>query len=720
MRRFPQVCTPALAMSGVVLAALLAWTPLHLEWLALLDIAALSYWIAEPYRWLVPVAGIAGAGSGTFYGAAPPGDSVDMLRLLGFSLATVLVAKLSQRFGQAATQQQVQLARRSACLDMLANLRASPAWSLLPDRQPEFVNQATLNYTGVQAVASLRDCLAALHPDDVARYLEQLDQTVAASQSSELEIRLRRHDGQYRWMLCRTHPMRDRHGMFLRWVSISQDIEDRKRAESTLRKQEEEYRRIVDFVPACIWVADAQGDIIYANKVALAVLGKPALQIKGKGWLDSLHPDSLPVAQRAWSASVETKRPLDVILLFKQFDGEYRWQHLTAVPLLDEKGDVNCWYMLGVQVHELVKTQEALSLSKHELSKIIETLPLGVWCTAADGRPTYINRRLREYNGSTLTQAQDWNWVQFVHPDDREATSAAFLRAIATGTSYASTHRLRGADGSHRWYEQRAEAFRDAHGQIQRWYGIAIDIDERVRAEQRLCETRANLARATRVATVAELSASIAHELNQPLTSVIANAQAGRRWLAATPPNVTAAARSIDMILRDGRAADEIMQNIRALFKRQSVRKSRTRVEEMVREAVRLVHEDSQRERTPIQCVFAHGLPMVLADRIQIQQVLMNLICNGIEAAEHTGRAPHLLINAQPYPEDRLLIEVLDNGPGVSDPDGIFDAFVTTKAAGMGIGLAISRSIAQAHDGQLWVENPAGGGACFKLILPTE
>jgi signal transduction histidine kinase len=174
------------------------------------------------------------------------------------------------------------------------------------------------------------------------------------------------------------------------------------------------------------------------------------------------------------------------------------------------------------------------------------------------------------------------------------------------------------------------------------------------------------------------------------------------------------------MILRDGRAADDTMQNIRALFKRQSVRKSRTRVEGMVREAVRLVHEDSQRKRTPIQCVFAHGLPMVLADRIQIQQVLMNLICNGIEAAEHTGRAPHLLISAQPYPEDRLLIEVLDNGPGVSDPDGIFDAFVTTKAAGMGIGLAISRSIAQAHDGQLWVDNPAGGGACFKLILPTE
>jgi PAS domain S-box-containing protein len=286
-------------MSGMVLAALLAWPPLHLEWLALLDIAALSFWAAEPYRWLASVAGIAGACGGTFYGAALPADGANMLRLLGFSLATVLVAKLSQRFGNTAAQQPEQLARRTACLDMLANLRASPAWSLLPDRRPEFVNQATLNYTGAQAVASLSDCLAALHPDDVPHYLEQLNRAAAASQSSELEIRLRRHDGQYRWMLCRTHPMRDRHGMFLRWISISQDIEDRKRAESTLRKQEETYRHIVDYVPACICVADAQGEIIYANKVAVGKLGKPADQIIGKGWLDSLHPDSLPVAQCA-------------------------------------------------------------------------------------------------------------------------------------------------------------------------------------------------------------------------------------------------------------------------------------------------------------------------------------------------------------------------------------------------------------------------------------
>jgi PAS domain S-box-containing protein len=718
--RLHQVSAQALALLGVVLATLLAWSPLHLEWLALLCIAALSFWAAVPYTRLAPLAVTAGACAGTFYGAALPGNSLDMLRLLGFSLATFLVPNLSQRLGHRTTQQQGQLPKRPPCLEiMLNNLRSSPAWALLPDRRPEFINQATLDYTGVQAVTSLSDCLAAFHPDDVPRYLEQLNQTAVASQSGEMEIRLRRHDGQYRWMLCRTHPMRDLDGMLVRWISISQDIEDRKRAESTLRKQEEEYRHIVDYLPACICVADAHGDIIYANKSAVASLGKPAQQILGKGWLDSLHPDSLPVAQREWSASVRTKRPLDVILLFKQFDGEYRWQRVTAVPLLDENGDVNCWYVLGVKVHELVKTQEALEISKRELTRIVETLPVGIWCTTADGEPCYINRRLREYTGATLEQSRDWQWVQFMHPDDHETTAAAFMHAISAGTSYWVTHRLQGADGSYRWYEQRAEAFRDAHGQIKRWFGIAIDVDERVRAEVRLRETRANLARATRVATVAELSASIAHELNQPLTSVIANAQAGRRWLAATPPNVTEAARSIDMILRDGRAADDTMQNIRALFKRHSVRKSRTRLEEMVREAVRLVHEDSQRKKTPIECVFTQGLPMVLADRIQIQQVLMNLICNGIEAAEHIGRAPRLRISAQPYPEDRLLIEVLDNGPGVSDPDGIFDAFVTTKATGMGIGLAISRSIAQAHDGQLSVENREGGGACFKLILPT-
>jgi PAS domain S-box-containing protein len=723
MRRFHQVCVQALTWSGVVFAALLAWPPLHLEWLALLVLATLSFWAAGTYRWLAPAAVIACACVGTFYGAALLDHGIDLLRLLGLSLAAVVVANLSQRLGHRSTQEQEQLAERTTCLEMLANLRPALAWSLLPDRRPEFANQAVLDYTGARAAASLNDCLlASIHPDDVRHYLFQLGQTVTG-ESSEMEMRLRRHDGQYRWMLCRIHPMRDRRGILLRWVSISQDIEDSKRAESTLRKQEEAYRHMVDFVPACICVADAQGDIIYANKVAVAALGKPVEQIIGKGWLDSLHPHSLPVAQREWSVSIKTRRPLDAILLFKQNDGEYRWQHMTAVPWLDENGNVTCWYMLGVEIHELIKAQEALKTSEQELTKIIETLPLGIWCTSPEGEATYINQRLRDYCGATPELSKDWQWAQFMHPDDRDAVVAAFMHAVGTGASYSSTHRLRGLDGSYRWYEQRAEAFRDANGQIRRWYGIAVDIDERVRMEERLHETRVNLARASHVATVAELSASIAHELNQPLTSVIANAQAGRRWLAAIPPNVTEAARSIDMILRDGRAADETMQNIRALFKRQSVKKSRTRVEEMVREAVRLVLEDSQRDpqrkKMPIECLFAQRLPTVLADRIQIQQILMNLICNGIEAAEHIGRPPCLRIGVQPYLEDRLLIEVRDNGPGVTDPVGIFDAFVTTKSTGMGIGLAISRSIAQAHGGQLWAENLADGGACFKLVLPT-
>ncbi|GGC85979.1 hypothetical protein GCM10011396_36640 [Undibacterium terreum] len=604
-------------------------------------------------------------------------------------------------------------------MEMLENLRPSLAWALLPSRRPEFVNQATKDYTGIQTAASLSDCLAVIHPDDVPLYLEHLNQVAAASQSCEVEFRVRHHDSRYRWMLCRTYPMRDRYGMLLRWVSISRDIQDRKLAESTLRKQEEEYRRIVDFVPACISVANAQGELVYANKVTVAHLGRLAEQIIGKGWMDSLHPDSLPIAQREWAASIRTKQPLDVTLLSKQFDGEYRWQRLTAVPLLDEKGEVMNWYMLGVDIHELVKAQEALEMSKHELTKIVETLPLGIWCTSADGQPTYLNQRLREHTGTTLEKSKDWYWLQNVHPEDREATAAAFMYAINTGTSYLMIHRLRIADGSFHWYEQRGEPLRDTNGQIKRWYGIAIDVDERVRTEERLRETRAKLARATRVATVAELSASIAHELNQPLTSVIANGQAARRWLGATPPNVKAATKSIEMILRDGRAADNTMQNIRALFKRESIRKSGTRVAEMVREAVRLVHEDSQRKNTSIECTFPERLPMVLVDRIQIQQILINLICNGIEAAENVGRRAQLRISAQSCVEGRLLIEVVDNGPGLADLNSIFDAFVTSKAKGMGIGLAISRSIAQAHGGHLWAENLPGGGACFKLTLPT-
>ncbi|HEX4227254.1 MAG TPA: PAS domain-containing protein [Bryobacteraceae bacterium] len=269
-------------------------------------------------------------------------------------------------------------------------------------------------------------------------------------------------------------------------------------------------------------------------------------------------------------------------------------------------------------------------------------------------------------------------WEKFHHPDDFETTAKDFFRSIQTGESFNSVHRLRRADGEYRWHHVMGEPLRDPEGKIIQWYGLSIDIDERKKAEDRLRETRAKLNKASRIAMVAELSASIAHELNQPLTSVLANAQASKCWLAATPPNLAEAATSIERVVRDARAADQTMQNIRALFRRESFDRKESNVPEMIREAVRLVQEDQNKRRVPVQCVFEDDLPRVCVDPIQIQEVLINLIVNAIEAMENNAREPEVTIRAKVNAQE-IAVQVIDNGPGIGDPEKIFDAFVTTK-----------------------------------------
>jgi signal transduction histidine kinase len=222
-------------------------------------------------------------------------------------------------------------------------------------------------------------------------------------------------------------------------------------------------------------------------------------------------------------------------------------------------------------------------------------------------------------------------------------------------------------------------------------------------------------------ATVAELSASIAHELNQPLMSVLANAQAGKRWLARNPPNLMETNASIDRILRDARGADETMQRIRALFKREAFEKKEANIRDIVGEAVRLVQEDPNKREIPIDRRFDELLPPVSVDPIQIQEVFINLISNATEAMEEdSGNSPLVKVRAAVTDQSEMLVQVIDNGPGVSDVEKIFDAFVTTKESGMGIGLAVSRSIVEAHGGRIWAENNPDGGATFNIALPLS
>ncbi len=359
-------------------------------------------------------------------------------------------------------------------------------------------------------------------------------------------------------------------------------------------------------------------------------------------------------------------------------------------------------------------------MREHGILDIIETIPSMLWSASPTGEINHISQRLLEYTGILLESFLNLGWKKIIHPDDLDETAKAFSQAIETGESYSAIHRLRRADGEYRWHHAKGEPLRDPYGKVIQWYGLVVDIDERKRAEDYLRDTRIELARASRIATVAELSASIAHELNQPLMSILGNAQAANRWLNAGTPNMTEASLSIKRIIRDARAADESMQHIRSLFKQEPVVKNEASVRDMVRQAVRLVQADPNKCGVHIDWSFDENLPKVPVDHIQIKEVFINLISNAIEAVQNTKISPLIKVRAAVTDQDQMVIQVIDNGPGVNDQERIFDAFVTTKAKGMGIGLAVSRSIVEAHGGRLWAENNSDGGARFSVALPLS
>ena len=486
-----------------------------------------------------------------------------------------------------------------------------------------------------------------------------------------------------------------------------------------LRRSEQELRNVVNAMPAMIWRATSRGEIDLWNRTMIEMIGKTEETSESLDLFSRVDPEQVAAVQERWSRSVQSGIPYEDAYRMLANDGKYHWYLVRGEPLHDDSENIINWFGIHSNIDALKETEHALQMREHELVGIIETIPSMLWSTWPSGEPNHLSQRILDFLGATFEEFVNRGWESFIHPDDREETAKAFFRAIETGESYSAINRLRRADGEYRWHHTMGEPLRDSQGKIIQWYGLSIDIDERKRAEDHLRDTRIKLAKASRLATVAELAGSIAHELNQPLMSILANAQAAKRWLNAAPPNVMEMNSSIERIIRDARAADETMQHIRALFKQESFDKKHVNIPDIIREVVRIVREDPKKRDVPIEYHFEESLPAVPVDQIQIQQVLINLIVNAIEALEGQQVAALVVLRAV-TDSNGMLIQVIDNGPGVDDPDRIFDAFMTTKEKGMGIGLAVSRSIVEAHGGRLWAEINKTGGATFNVALPLS
>ena len=316
------------------------------------------------------------------------------------------------------------------------------------------------------------------------------------------------------------------------------------------------------------------------------------------------------------------------------------------------------------------------------------------------------------------------NFIErMVHPEDRGYAIQRYDQAVHEGRLYDLECRVIRPDGSVRFVQSMGEPIRNADGAVVRLVGILLDITERKQAEGTLREAQAELAHVTRVATLGEMTASIAHEINQPLAAVVNNASACMRWLAGPTPNLEEARHSAALITADGHRAGEIISRIRALAKKAPPRRDRVNINETILEVIALTRSEVHRNRVSLQTRLSSDLPLILGDRIQLQQVILNLIINAIEAMSGVSEGPReLQVGSRKDDSQGVLVDVRDSGPGV-DPgslDHLFTAFYTTKPQGMGMGLAISRSIIEAHGGRLWATANKHSGATFQFTLPAD
>jgi hypothetical protein len=580
----------------------------------------------------------------------------------------------------------------------------------------ETVNRQIQDYTG-RILEHLQDWQLIVHPDDFAPAMKLWARSVETGEPLDTELRLRRADGVFRWFHTRSLPLRASGGSIIRWYTLLSDIEDRKQAEESVRASEYNFRMIVDSIPGMVHTMTPAGEIELVSQRIVDFFGRTPEELKD--WTPLVHPEDRAYMTSRVRHAIESGEPLNVETRVLRADGVYRWLQCRGVPLRDSEGRIVRWYNLLADVEDRKNAEEALRASERELSLIIETMPALVWCT-------YVNQRVLDYTGTTLAAMAKAGWLNFLHPDDVAPTVDAWSHALASGRQHEVQYRLRRFDGTYRWFHVLGQLGRDSEGHMTRWYGLLIDIDERKNTEEALRSTQARLSRASQIATVGELAASIAHEVNQPLSAVVANGHACLRWLLAQPPNLAKAHEAAERIVRDGKDAGEVVRRVRALFKRGAIERIPLDLNDVIVEVLHLLGGEATKKGVAVETDLEQDLPSVVGDRVQLQQLLLNLLANGLDAMDPVvDRPKRLSIRSKSHcPDsvlpDSVLVEIRDYGVGLANPDRVFEAFFTTKESGMGMGLAICRSIIEAHEGRLWASSDQVPGTTFSFTLPVK
>jgi PAS domain S-box-containing protein len=501
---------------------------------------------------------------------------------------------------------------------------------------------------------------------------------------------------------------------------LAGELIERRHTEEALRASEERFRRYFDLGLIGMAITSPSKGCLEVNDELCRVLGYERSELLQMTWAQITHPDDLDadVAQfgRVLAGEIDGYR-LDKRWIRK--DGRIIDSIMAAQCVRRADGSVDYFVGLVLDTTERKRAEKSLGESEKRFRLLVESIPHHVWSVRPGGSLAYWNQRLADYVDVAPEALRDGTWAA-IYPDDTELVKAAWQQAWMLGTGYEMEQRIRGRDGLYRRFVSRGVPIQDEQGRPVEWFGTDTDVEEHRQAEEALHKTRSELAHVSRVMTMGELAASISHEVNQPLAAIVANAGACARWLAAEPPNHGEAQDAVARVIRDANRATNVVAGIRAFLKREESLVPLS-INDVIREVVALTQRELAAHRVSLGVDLAHALPRVKADRIQLQQVMLNLVMNALEAMEPVTAQPRFLnIRTARGNARTVIISVCDSGVGL-DPeqrDRIFDAFHTTKPLGMGMGLAISRSIVEAHGGRLWASANPDCGETFYFTVP--
>jgi PAS domain S-box-containing protein len=661
-------------------------------------------------------------------------DDISFLRLVGRVVAFAIDDNFNLRRAEVAQrelQRQNELLQRSEReLREVIETIPSMAWSAAPDGSADFFNQRWLAYAGLTAgQAQGWGWTVAVHPDDLNALVDYWREIMVSGQSGEVEARLRRFDGVYRWFLFRATASLDDNGRVVKWYGTNTDIEERKRAEQALRRSEAylaEAQRLT-LTGSCA-IDGASREILYWSEEMFRLFGfdpQQGLPLWDQ-WVQRIHPEDRDKFRMAGDRTFLEKVHCDVEFRIVTPDGTVKQIHGIGHPVLSGNGELVQVVGTMVDVTERRRGEESLRRNESYLAQAQRLAHVGSWAWDATGRnAVYVSEEwCRIYGFDPKDGMPSWEQrLQRVHPEDRARFQLTIDRAVVEKSDYDIEFRILLPHAPARYIHSVGRPVLGPSGELVQFVGVSMDVTESKQAEQeheRLRQELANLAHLNRVRTMGELTASLAHEIKQPIGAAVTNAEACVRSLDRAQPDIGEAREAALEMAKDARRAAEIIDRVRSLYQKGSSQLETIEVNEVIGEMVVMLQNEADRHSVRMRTELAGELPKVMADRVHLQQILMNLMLNGIEAMLDTSG--ELTIKSKLADDGQLLISVTDTGVGLPTENAgqVFDPFFTTKSQGTGLGLAITRSIVESHGGRIWASANSGRGATFSFTLPSK